>query len=220
VRNAKIIGSIQEVVIVCRYPVALQRFQINLRCSQAEVHPALDISRYNDYPYYRNTGGPLMAEKESASAKRTWRSSTREPLERQVYLLLQHVSGELVHELSTLLKPDGITPEQYQVLRILHEAGTTGIPLSLIAERSPAGDPDVTRLIDRLEKRGLAQRERDSEDRRVITATITADGRRLFRKLEKPVAALHDRQLETLGRRGLADLRKLLQKVAEVGPVI
>ncbi|HEX6575217.1 MAG TPA: MarR family transcriptional regulator [Gemmatimonadaceae bacterium] len=161
-----------------------------------------------------------MAEKEISSAKRTWRSSTTEPVERQVYLLLQHVSGELVHELSTLLKPEGITPEQYQVLRILNEAGTGGIPLSLIAERSPAGDPDVTRLIDRLEKRGLANRERDTADRRVITATITTDGRRLFRKLEKPVAALHERQLGTLGHRGLADLRKLLQRVAEVGPVI
>jgi DNA-binding MarR family transcriptional regulator len=157
---------------------------------------------------------------EITSAKRTWRSGTRDPLERQVYLLLQHTSGELIHELSTLLKPEGITPEQYQVLRILNESGTAGIPLSLIADRSPAGDPDVTRLIDRLEKRGLAGRERDSQDRRVITAAITSDGRRLYRKLEKPVAALHERQLATLGHGGLAALRKLLQKVAEVGPVI
>ena len=182
--------------------------------------PCLDITPYNDYPYYRQFGGPLMAEKEIASAKRTWRSGTKEPIERQVYLLLQHVSGELVHELSTLLKSEGITPEQYQVLRILNEAGAAGIPLSSIAERSPAGDPDVTRLIDRLEQRGLAQRERDSHDRRVITATITNDGRRLHRKLERPVAALHERQLETLGHQGLASLRNLLHKVAEVGPVI
>jgi DNA-binding MarR family transcriptional regulator len=153
-------------------------------------------------------------------ADRTWRSSAKESMDRQVYLLLQHVSGELVHELSTLLKPEGITPEQYQVLRILNEAGAAGIPLSLIAERSPAGDPDVTRLIDRLEQRGLAKRERDSHDRRVITATITNDGRRLHKRLEKPVAALHDRQLGTLGHQGLATLRKLLQQVAEVGPVI
>jgi DNA-binding MarR family transcriptional regulator len=161
-----------------------------------------------------------VSARQIATAKRTWRSSSREPLERQVYLLLQHVSGELAHELATLLKTEGITPEQYQVLRILAEAGADGIPLSLIAERSPAGDPDITRLIDRMEKRGLAARERDSLDRRVITAKITSDGRRLHRKLEKPVASLHDRQLRTLGHHGLADLRKLLQKVAEVGPVI
>jgi len=165
-------------------------------------------------------GGPRTSAREIDSAKRTWRSSAQEPIERQVYLLLQHVSGELVHELSTLLKKEGITPEQYQVLRVLNEAGAKGIPLNLIGERSPAGDPDITRLIDRLEQRGLAKRERDSLDRRVVTAKITSDGRRLNARLKKPVASLHDRQLSTLGHRGLADLRKLLQKVAEVGPVI
>lgn len=154
------------------------------------------------------------------SAKRVWTSSTREPIERQVYLLLQHVSGELIHELGTLLKPTGITPEQYQILRILNDAGSAGVPLSMIAERSPAGDPDITRLVDRLEDRGLAKRERDAADRRVVTARITSDGRRLHGKLEEPVAALHDRQLATLGHQGLADLKRLLQKVAEVGPVI
>ena len=66
-------------------------------------------------------GGPRTSAREIDSAKRTWRSSAQEPIERQVYLLLQHVSGELVHELSTLLKKEGITPEQYQVLR---KAGT------------------------------------------------------------------------------------------------
>ncbi len=161
-----------------------------------------------------------MPPSKISSAKRTWRSSAKEPIERQVYLLLQHVSGELVHELATLLRDEGITPEQYQVLRILDEAGRQGIALSLIAERSPVGDPDITRLVDRLEQRQLARRDRDSSDRRVVTAKITTQGRRLHARLEAPVAMLHDRQLSTLGRRGLADLKKLLQKVADVGPVI
>src|SRR4029079_7634247 len=90
------------------------------------------------------TGGPPVSAREIATAKKMWRSSTEEPIERQVYLLLQHVSGELVHELSTLLKKEGITPEQYQVLNILNEAGNAGIPLSLIAEHSPAGEPEET----------------------------------------------------------------------------
>ena len=154
------------------------------------------------------------------SAKRSWALNRKDPIERQVYLLLQHISGELVHELGTLLKQSGVTPEQYQVIRILNDAGSDGVPLSTIAERSPAGDPDITRLVDRLEERGLAKRERDSIDRRVIVARITTEGRRLYNKLEKPVAALHDRQLGTLGREGLADLRRLLQRVADVGPVI
>jgi DNA-binding MarR family transcriptional regulator len=154
------------------------------------------------------------------SAKRTWRFETPETLEREIYLLLQHVSGELIHELATLLKPAGITPEQYHALRILREAGPDGTPLSAVAERSPAGDPDVTRLIDRLEQRGLARRARDAVDRRVVTVRITTEGGRLLDQLEEPVAKLHSRQLGPLGDRGLRDLRKLLQRVAAVGPVV
>ncbi len=152
--------------------------------------------------------------------KRSWQFETTETLEREIYLLLQHVSGELVHELATVLKPFGVTPEQFHVLRILEDVGATGTPLSAIAERSPAGDPDVTRLLDRLEQRGLARRDRDAADRRVVTARITADGRQLLGELKAPVAELHERQLGPLGERGLRELRKLLLKVAAVGPVV
>ena len=162
---------------------------------------------------------PSVQTPRQLSARRTWRFETEETLEREIYLLLQHISGELIHELATLLKPAGITPEQYHVLRILHDAGSTGTPLSAVAERSPVGDPDVTRLLDRLEQRGLARRDRDAADRRVVTARITSDGRRLLKELEEPVAALHARQLGPLGERGLEALRKLLRKAAEVGPV-
>jgi DNA-binding MarR family transcriptional regulator len=151
--------------------------------------------------------------------RRAWRFETVETLEREVYLLLQHVSGELIHELSTLLRPAGITPEQYHVLRILRDAGSDGVPLSTVAERSPVGDPDVTGLLDRLEKRGLARRARDTTDRRVVIARITAQARRLLESLDPPVAALHERQLGPLGRPGLKDLRRLLRKAAAVGPV-
>jgi len=152
--------------------------------------------------------------------RRTWRFETLETEEREIYLLLQHVSGELIHELATLLRPSGITPEQYHVLRVLREAGNEGTQLSEIAARSPAGDPDVTRLLDRLEKRGLARRARDTGDRRVIMARITADGTRLLDSIDDSVAMLHARQIGPLGERRMRDLRNLLQSVAEVGPVI
>jgi DNA-binding MarR family transcriptional regulator len=140
-------------------------------------------------------------------------------MEREVYLLLQHVSGELVHELQALLKPAGISPEQYQVLRILRDSGPGGTSLHTVAERSPIGDPDVTGLLDRLEARGLARRVRDTEDRRVVIAQITAAARRLLDSLDAPVEALHARQLGPLGDRGLQELRRLLRKAAAVGPV-
>ena len=153
------------------------------------------------------------------AGKRTWRFETVETPEREVYLLLQHVAGELAYELATLLRSFEMTPDQYHVLRVLRDAGTAGTPLGTIAERSPAGDPDITRLLDRLEQRGLARRSRDAADRRVVTARITPEGRRLLEKLEKPVSALHERQLGPLGARGLRDLRNLLQRAAAVGPV-
>jgi DNA-binding MarR family transcriptional regulator len=164
--------------------------------------------------------GPTLPLLELAATRRVWHAEDGETLERKIYLLLQHLSGELVHELALLLKPAGVTPEQYHVLCILKDAGSAGTPLSTIAERSPAGDPDVTRLLDRLEERGLARRARDAEDRRVVTARITGEGRQLLRKLEGAVSALHTRQLGPLGERGLADLRRLLQKAAAVGAAI
>lgn len=152
--------------------------------------------------------------------KRTWRFETEETPEREVYLLLQHLAGELAHELATLLRDFEVTPDQYHVLRVLRDAGTAGISLGEIAERSPAGDPDVTRLVDRLERRGLARRSREAADRRVVTARLTTEGRRLLEKLEKPVTALHARQLGPLGGRALRALREHLQQAAAVGPVI
>jgi DNA-binding MarR family transcriptional regulator len=152
--------------------------------------------------------------------RRAWRFETVETPEREIYLLLQHISGELIHELATLLKPSGITPEQYHVLRILQDAGSGGTPLSAVAERSPVGDPDVTGLLDRLERRGLARRAREAPDRRVVTARITREGRQLLERLAAPVAALHTRQLGPLGERGLQSLRKLLHQASTVGPVI
>jgi DNA-binding MarR family transcriptional regulator len=159
-------------------------------------------------------------EGQGDAVRRAWRFETTETTEREIYLLLQHLSGELIYELATLLKPAGITPEQYHVLRILEDAGSAGTQLSTIAERSPVGDPDVTRLLDRLEERGLAQRTREAADRRIVTARITTGGRRLLASLAETVSALHERQLGPLGKQGLRDLRRLLQKAAAVGPVI
>ena len=150
-------------------------------------------------------------------AERKWRSDAAEKPARRVYLLLQHVSGELIHGLATELKSAGVTPEQYQVLRILRNVGPVGMALSAIAERSPSGDPDVTRLLDRLERQGLATRTREMPDRRVVTARITADGRRLLDKVDKSVGALHARQFAQLGAGNLSELLRLLEKLAAPG---
>jgi DNA-binding MarR family transcriptional regulator len=146
--------------------------------------------------------------------ERVWLFDTRETSEREIYLLLQHVAGALVQELAVVLRPAGITPEQYHVLKVLRDSGPGGLACSAVAERSVKGDPDVTRMLDRLEKQGWASRARDATDRRVVMAHITNEGLRLLDELEGPVSALHARQLEALGSRELPTLRKMLQKLA------
>jgi DNA-binding MarR family transcriptional regulator len=133
-----------------------------------------------------------------------------------VYLLLQHVAGALMQELATVLKPAGVTPEQYHVLQILRDAGKDGVACSVVAERSPRGDPDVTRLLDRLEKHGWTSRTRDADDRRVVVARITPAGSRLLARLESTVEELHRRQLGKLGGREVPQLKALLEEIVPV----
>lgn len=149
---------------------------------------------------------------------RVWLFDTRETPERELYLLLQHVAGAFVQELAVLLRPSGITPEQYHVLRVLRDAGPGGLTCGAVGERSVSGDPDVTRMLDRLEKQGWASRAREPSDRRVVIARITNDGMRLLAELEEPVAALHARQLGGLAPRDLPVLRRLLQTLGGAEP--
>jgi DNA-binding MarR family transcriptional regulator len=143
------------------------------------------------------------------------RFGTSRTPQREVYLLLQHLAGTQIQELAVVLRPHGITPEQYHVLRVLGDAGADGLACSGIAERSVSGDPDVTRLLDRLEQRGWVVRARNADDRRVVTARITADGRRLLARLEGPVAALHAAQFGRLPARELAVLHRLVEGLAQ-----
>src|SRR5207244_1475565 len=74
------------------------------------------------------------------------------------------------------LKPHQLTPTQYNILRIMRGAGPDGITCSQASERMVNHDPDMTRLLDRLEARKLVERERSREDRRVVITRITREG--------------------------------------------
>jgi DNA-binding MarR family transcriptional regulator len=125
--------------------------------------------------------------------------------------MLSHASGEL-------LKPHELTHTQYNVLRILRGAGEKGLNAGDVAARMISRDPDVTRLLDRLEARGLAERWRCAEDRRVVWTRITPAGRRVTDALDAPMEALHREQFGHLGAERLAMLIELLEEVrAEVG---
>lgn len=134
--------------------------------------------------------------------------------EHEVFVALQRLASDLSQGVAELLKPSGISGPQYNVLRILRGAGPTGLPCGEIGGRLVTRDPDVTRLLDRLEKQGLVTRSRESEDRRVVTTRITDAGVALLATLDDPLAALHRRQLGHLGSERLRQLRELIDLAA------
>jgi DNA-binding MarR family transcriptional regulator len=110
-----------------------------------------------------------------------------------------------------LLKPLGISPTQYNVLRILRGAGEAGLACREIADRMITRDPDMTRLLDRLEKRQLIGRARDTQDRRVVKTRITPEGLALLSELDEPVRRMHQKQLAHMDERQLKTLNTLLE---------
>ncbi len=123
-----------------------------------------------------------------------------ESLAEEVYLNLVRTADALTRELELTLQPHGLTGTQYNVLRILRGAGKEGATCSAISERMIAFDPDVTRLLDRLEKAGWALRARSEADRRVVRTTITSAGLELLGRLDQPLKLLLQQQLKRVGR--------------------
>jgi DNA-binding MarR family transcriptional regulator len=112
-----------------------------------------------------------------------------------------------------LLKSNGLTGAQYNVLRILRGAEPDGLPCSSISERMISHDPDMTRLLDRMEKRSLITRQRQSDDRRVVKTTVTSSGLELLKRLDQPVRELHRRQFAHMGTSRVKDLADLLEEI-------
>ncbi|MGB8439359.1 MAG: MarR family transcriptional regulator [Candidatus Acidiferrales bacterium] len=131
-------------------------------------------------------------------------------LEEATYLELLRTTDLLSRGLDHILKAADLSPTLYNVLRILRGA-PEGLPCGAIANRMITRDPDVTRLLDRLEKRNLISRSREIKDRRTVMARITPAGLKLLTHLDKPVQSGHRRQLGHLGPRQLKALTALLQ---------
>jgi DNA-binding MarR family transcriptional regulator len=108
------------------------------------------------------------------------------------------------------LKPHGLTPTQYNVLRILRGAGDGGLCRHEVGDRLVTPVPDVTRLLDRLEAAALIRRHRDPEDRRQVRARITPQGLRRLATLDGVLDALHRQQLGHLEEEQLRTLTDVL----------
>ena len=136
-------------------------------------------------------------------------------LEEEAYLNVQRTANALAQPIAELLRTHDLTPAQYNVLRILRGAGERGLNASDIAGRMITRDPDVTRLVDRLEKRGLVERWRCSEDRRVVWTRLATAGRELIDPLDQPLEALHKRMLAHMPQDRLATLIELLEEARD-----
>lgn len=142
--------------------------------------------------------------------------STRAALpELAAYLELLVTQDQLLSEVTALFAGYDLTPQQYNVLRILRGGDAGGLPCQVIGERMIQRVPDVTRLVDRLEAAKLVERARTPEDRRIVLVRITAAGRNVLAALDAPVDALHKKQFASLAPAELAELQRLLQKARE-----
>jgi DNA-binding MarR family transcriptional regulator len=135
------------------------------------------------------------------------------PNEDRAFIALQKAADKLALQAEQLLKANGLTGAQYNVLRILRGAEPDGLPCSSISERMISHDPDITRLLDRMEKRNLITRQRQSDDRRVVKTRITNSGLELLKKLDLPVRELHERQFAHMGAGRVKTLTGLLDEI-------
>jgi len=134
-------------------------------------------------------------------------------LEEEAILGIQRTASVLEQAVAEALRPWRLSSTQYNVLRILRGAGAGGLACQEIAGRMVTRDPDVTRLLDRLEARGLIARSRSREDRRVVVGRISPAGRRLLASADPSIAGLPERLLGHLGERRTRLLVELLERV-------
>jgi DNA-binding MarR family transcriptional regulator len=132
--------------------------------------------------------------------------------EQEAYVNLLRTADALTHGIEQVLRPASLSGTQYNVLRILRGAGPAGLSCREVGQLMITRDPDITRLLDRLEARGLVARVREKRDRRVITGRITEAGLQLVAELDAPVEAMHRRTLGPLGKRRLRALIRLLEE--------
>jgi DNA-binding MarR family transcriptional regulator len=135
-------------------------------------------------------------------------------LQEQVVINLMRTTRAIEESwIQYLKRTEGISPSQYNILRILRGARPKALKISDIADRMITRDPDVTRLIDRLIKQGLVRRERDTDDRRVVLVEVTGAGLALLTRLDTPAGEYTDSAMAGLKPQQLRTLDTLLNEV-------
>jgi DNA-binding MarR family transcriptional regulator len=177
-----------------------------------EARYPIDDGCCNAYPGLSNFEEFIVPGKLATQIKQTkpWRSA-----EEEAFLNLLRTADALMQREAAFFGPYEVSHAQYNVLRILRGAGQSGLPCGEIANRMITRDPDITRLLDRLEKRGLAGRSRESADRRVVTARITQSGLDLLTSMDEPLQKMLQGLLGHVGSKDLKLLIELLERARE-----
>jgi MarR family transcriptional regulator, organic hydroperoxide resistance regulator len=136
-------------------------------------------------------------------------------LAEEAFVALLRTADQLQWRAAEVFKRHGLSPTQYNALRILRGAGPEGLPCTEVGKRMINRDPDITRLLDRLKRRGMIERSRGEKDRRVIKARITPAGLALLKKMNREVEQFHRGLLGRLGDQRLQALIKLLEEARE-----
>jgi DNA-binding MarR family transcriptional regulator len=140
-------------------------------------------------------------------------SSYNAPTEAGLFVAFLQLADTFGAQAEQVIKTAGLTAAQYNVLRILRGAGRAGLACREIGERMISRDPDITRLLDRMAKRYLITRERQSDDRRVVKTFVTPVGLELLKTLDRPVSALHKRQFQGIAPAKLKVLAAMLEEI-------
>jgi DNA-binding MarR family transcriptional regulator len=138
--------------------------------------------------------------------------------EQQAMLGLLRAADAVKRSLALVIEPHGITPQQYNVMRILRGAGPDGLPTLTIGERMIEQTPGVTRLVDRLERKGLVSRKPCPDDRRRVFCRITEKGLELLREMDEPVNRWDTKTVSVLAPADLDALITLLDRVRLSNP--
>ena len=133
-------------------------------------------------------------------------------LHAEAFLNVVRTADQLQHGLHLRLKPYGMTETQYNSLRILRGAGDPGLTCSEIADRLVGHHPDITRLLNRMERQGIVRRSRDTKDRSTVITRITRSGLDRLKELDEVVATTVTALLDELSENELRKMIALLER--------
>lgn len=173
------------------------------------------VNRFNRYSYLT-----LFVIKEYYQVMKSVNPDNRtDAPEQDVFLGVLRMAEVFSRALGEILQPFRLTLSQYNVLKTLRHTGPEGLTCGEVGERLSTRDPDITRLLDRLELLGFVARRRERPDRRVVRTQITEEGTGVLDAVDKLVGELLVRHLGHLGPKNLSAFRALLKSAAATGLV-